>query len=79
VIKNAHGDIIRELNEISGFGFISCSNDETAKIWTYEGDELQTLRGHTSFVYSAKCLSFGQYLTCSEDKTFKLWAGDECV
>lgn len=36
----AHGDIIRDFVEIPGMGFASCSNDETVKIWTLDGQNL---------------------------------------
>jgi phospholipase A-2-activating protein len=36
-IPNAHDDIIREIDEVPGVGFVSCSNDETVKLWTTDG------------------------------------------
>ncbi len=32
--EGAHGDIIREISKIPEVGFITCSNDETLKLWT---------------------------------------------
>jgi phospholipase A-2-activating protein len=33
----AHEDIIRQFAEVPGIGFVSCSNDETVKLWTIDG------------------------------------------
>jgi hypothetical protein len=59
-------------------GFITCSNDELVKVWTYEGEIISTLLGHTMFVFTAQCIkynnlhsilqSFGRYVTAGEDK-----------
>lgn len=34
--EGAHNDIIREISPISEVGFVTCSNDETVKLWTSE-------------------------------------------
>jgi len=39
-IPNAHDDIIRAFSEVPGYGFVSCSNDETVKLWSTDGDLL---------------------------------------
>ena len=36
-IPNAHDDIIRQFVEVPGFGFASCSNDESVKLWSTDG------------------------------------------
>ena len=36
-IQNAHDDIIRDIKEIDGV-INTCSNDETIKIWSIDGD-----------------------------------------
>jgi len=37
-------------------------------MWTYEGELLGSLIGHTSFIFSSKCLEFGKYISVGEDK-----------
>ena len=39
-IPNAHDDIIREICEVPGIGFVSCSNDESVKLWSTDGSLL---------------------------------------
>ncbi len=52
-IANAHGDIIRELCKCGEIGFLSCSNDETIKFWTFDGiNVLNLVGGHSSFIFS---------------------------
>ena len=58
-IPNAHTDIIRAITEVPGVGFATCSNDEKVKIWTLEGQALQTLSGHTGFVFALINLGAG--------------------
>jgi len=48
----AHLDIIRGFAEFSGVGFVTCSNDQKAKVWTYEGDLIDELIGHSNYVFS---------------------------
>jgi phospholipase A-2-activating protein len=74
----AHGDIIRDFVEIPGMGFASCSNDETVKIWTLDGQNLQTLKGHTGFVFSLARLESGELLSSSDDTTVRVWKDGEC-
>jgi len=57
-------------------GFLSCSNDETIKLWTFEGDSISILQGHTAFVFSIKCLDFGHYVSGSDDKSVKIWSNE---
>ena len=48
--------IIREFDEIPDLGFVSVSNDEKVKIWTYDGDLLHEFSGHTGFIFTVKVL-----------------------
>jgi phospholipase A-2-activating protein len=43
---DAHEDIVRGFSEVPGIGFVSCSNDETVKLWTIDGQNLAEMRGH---------------------------------
>ena len=78
-VKNAHEDIIRDMILVEDVGFLSCSNDETVKLWTFDGEEITTLRGHVAFVFSIACIGFGQYVSGGDDKFAKVWANDQCV
>ena len=68
-----HDDIIRQIVEIPGLGFASCSNDQTVKVWTIEGDLVQELKGHTGFVFSIAVLENGEIVSASDDRTVRLW------
>ena len=73
-VENAHNEIIREIGDVDGSGMIiTCSNDETVKIWSGLLEPIQTLLGHTAFVFAVKSMSLGFYISGGEDKTLKLW------
>lgn len=76
-IEKAHTDIIRELAKVESIeAFLSCSNDESIKLWTLQGDLLQHFKGHESYVFSVKSLSLGKYVSASDDRTVKIWSQD---
>lgn len=75
----AHEDIIRDFSEVPGVGFVSCSNDETVKLWTIDGQNLAELRGHQGFVFSVCTLDSGEILSASDDRTVKVWRDNTCV
>lgn len=78
--ENAHNDIIREISDIEGSGMIvTCSNDEAIKMWSADLEPIQTMLGHTAFVFTVKALRLGLYASGGEDKTLKLWEEDRCV
>lgn len=78
-----HKDCVRGLALLPGIGFVSCANDETIIVWSFEGEVLQELHGHTAFVYTVDVLSTGPgsylILSGSEDRTLKIWKDGECV
>lgn len=74
-----HEDIIREFAEVPGLGFVSCSNDETVKLWTIDGSNLGEMRGHNGFVFSVSVLDSGEIFSGSDDKTVKIWRDGKCV
>jgi len=45
------------------------------RVWTYEGDCVHSLSGHTSFVYSLAVLPNGGIVSGGEDRTVRIWAG----
>lgn len=58
----------------SGDQILITSNDNTAKLWDFYGNELASFDGHTSEIKSAAFNSAGNYiLTTSDDNTAKLW------
>lgn len=50
--ERAHSDIVREIALVPSIGFLTCSNDETVKLWTFDGNEVICNRGHSSFVFT---------------------------
>ena len=63
-VENAHNDIVREIVEIDGSGMIAtCSNDESVKIWSGDLEPIQTLLGHSAFVFSVKAIKLGFYVS----------------
>ncbi len=78
-----HRDCVRGLALLPDIGFVSCSNDETLVVWSFGGDVLQVLYGHTAFVYAVDVLhtAAGEslILSGSEDRTLKIWKNGECM
>ncbi|MBD2232902.1 eIF2A-related protein [Phormidium tenue] len=53
----------------------TASGDNTVKLWSIKGEELQTLNGHSSWVKSVAFSPDGQTIaTASDDNTVKLWS-----
>lgn len=50
--EKAHGDIIREIALVTGIGLVTCSNDESVRLWDFDLNELQSNRGHSSFIFT---------------------------
>ena len=72
-IENAHEDIIRQFCEIPSIGFASCSNDETVKMWSTDGNLLHTLRGHMGFIFTVYTLLTGEIASGGDDCTVRIW------
>ena len=76
----AHDDIVRGFCEVPQIqGFASCSNDETVKLWAMDGSALQTLKGHTSFVFAIDCLPTGEIISAGDDCCAKVWKDGACA
>jgi phospholipase A-2-activating protein len=45
------------------------------RVWTFGGDTVYTLSGHTSFVYSLSVLPNGDVVSGGEDRTVRVWHG----
>ncbi|XP_071801847.1 U4/U6 small nuclear ribonucleoprotein Prp4-like [Asterias amurensis] len=73
----AHNNIVSGV-KFQGDYLISCSYDNTAKVWAHPGwSPLMTLAGHDSKIMSVDISTNEQYIaTASFDRTFKLWASE---
>jgi phospholipase A-2-activating protein len=56
-------------------GFVSCGNDAHIIVWSLEGDRLETLDGHHSFIYSVTISNRGEIISSGEDRTIRVWKG----
>lgn len=75
-----HSDVVRGLAVFSdGKTFASTSNDGTVLINDFDGNVLQKLIGHESFVYSVKLLSNGDIVTSGEDRTVRIWRNGSAI
>ena len=53
---------------------ISCSSDDTIKVWDLETFECaKTIDGHSDQVWSLEKVGNNQFLSCSDDQSIKLW------
>lgn len=75
---HGHNDAVRGLALVQDIGFASCSNDSEIRVWTFQGDLIYTLVGHTSFVYSLAILPSGDLVSSGEDRTVRVWKDGEC-
>ncbi|TIB97196.1 WD-40 repeat-containing protein [Wallemia mellicola] len=79
-IQGAHKDAIRALTILpNGIGFASASNDLQIKLWTFDGENIMNLDGHTEFIYSLATLPTGQIVSAGEDRSVRIWQDGECV
>lgn len=75
-----HSDVARGLAILpDNLGFASTSNDGTVRISDFNGNLIQTLIGHESFVYSVKVLSNGDFVTSGEDRTVRIWRNGKAI
>jgi phospholipase A-2-activating protein len=70
---DAHMDIVRKFADFSPIGFVSCSNDGNLKIWTYEGDLVQELKGHSGYVFTVYTLPGNIIVSGGDDRMVKIW------
>eukprot|EP00928_Gymnodinium_smaydae_P078677 TRINITY_DN62784_c0_g1_i1.p1 TRINITY_DN62784_c0_g1~~TRINITY_DN62784_c0_g1_i1.p1 ORF type:complete len:750 (-),score=174.68 TRINITY_DN62784_c0_g1_i1:117-2366(-) len=76
-VDQAHADIIRAI-AVSSTHLITASNDNLLKMWSFDGCEMASLAGHSSFVYGATHSADSKAIfSSSDDCTLKVWsAGD---
>ena len=66
----------RGLALLPNVGVVSASHDQTLKVWTFSGECIAELAGHTALVYCAAATADGLVASGSEDDTAKLWHAD---
>lgn len=66
---------------LNHIGVVSASHDQTLRVWTFQGDCIAELVGHTALVYSAACSDDGSLIaSASEDNTVRTWRPDgQCL
>ena len=71
----------RGLALLPNIGVVSASHDQTLRVWTYSGDCIAELVGHTALVYSVACSDDGSLIaSASEDNTVRIWRPDgQCL
>lgn len=52
---------------MKGLGFVSVANDEVGHVWSYSGEHLYSLIGHSGFVFCVKVLVHNKVATGSDD------------
>ena len=72
-IPDAHDDIIRAIVNVPGVGFATASNDEKVKVWSIEGQLLNTMSGHSGFVFALIYLQSGELVSGGDDCQVKVW------
>lgn len=71
----------RGLALLNNIGVVSASHDQTLRVWTFQGDCIAELVGHTALVYNAACSDDGGLIaSASEDNTVRTWRPDgQCL
>lgn len=73
-IKNypAGKDCVRALS-LHPLGFVSAGNDSIIRIHTFDGEIVQELEGHDSFIYSLATTPGGDIYSVGEDRSLRHW------
>lgn len=77
-------DVVRALckvpsNHPSCADIASASNDGIVRLWKLNGQQIEELHGHESFIYCLAALPSGELASAGEDRTVRIWRGSECV
>lgn len=73
---------VRDLSLLPGVGFVSVSNDGTAKVRNFDGAVISTFTnpmstdGHPVFCYSAAVTHEGLIVTCNDDQMLRIYTAD---
>lgn len=75
------GALCRGLALLKDIGVVSASHDLTLRVWSFEGECIAELIGHTALVYSAACSHDSSLIaSASEDNTVRTWRPDgQCL
>ena len=70
-----HNDAIRDIDALREQELVlTCSNDNTAKLWSFEGKLIATLSGHQDYIYTCCFSPDGKKIvTAGRDETAILW------
>ncbi|MDX2072205.1 MAG: hypothetical protein SFV55_27475 [Haliscomenobacter sp.] len=70
-----HQDAIRDIDALPDKKLVlTCSNDSTAKLWSFKGKLITTLSGHQDYVYTCCFSPDGKKIaTAGRDETAILW------
>lgn len=77
LLQGHTGSVMRMLSLDNNL-FISCSRDNTMRLWNLTHNTSTILASHTDWVNDVILLSSGFYLSCSDDSTIKLWDPKTC-
>ncbi|MCQ2817900.1 MAG: hypothetical protein MJ252_11605 [archaeon] len=79
-IIEGHIGPIKYLSQMKNNKLLSCSDDQTIKIWTLKGISSfnceATLSGHESGIFQVIPITKNRIASCSEDTTIKIWSSD---
>ena len=81
-VYEAHKSPVRSLKLFSGDKLVSCSDDQSVKVWDIKnGFWLYTLKGHLDTINCIELLPNDLWISCSNEKTIKIWdlKGGQCL
>lgn len=52
---------------------MSCSNDEKVKLWSTDGQLINSFGGHSGFVFTCAALLNGDIASGGDDCTVRIW------
>jgi len=68
-------DRLRGVINLSGIGFVTCSNDGSITLYSYDGVQMEKMEEHDGPIFSIRLGNEGTILTAAEDGTVRVWKG----